>query len=251
MEHGQLTFFLEKLSNNRVKVFFGLCGISAFLVLAPELPAAASRDCAAIADEGSHAVLPPTVTLSTEAVPLRVNGVRYAVPANYFRYPAIGCDTEEEGMLFRATYPGLQGATEETRQWFDSGLNTQTLQILVKRQKNSMKLEGFLAGFKATHQPPDLMETITEEFGMTHVRRTADRVYHKIDGDAFYRTNGDGAITDFIRCNRRRNGEISTCKIIVLLDHAQVQITFFPENLPEWEKIRQGVLSLLENFRVQ
>lgn len=151
----------------------------------------------------------------------------------------------------RATYPGLQGATEETREWFDSGLNRQTLQILVKRQKNSTKLEGFLSQFEYMHGPPDLTETITEEFGMTHVRRTADRVYRKNDGDAFYRTDENGAITDFIRCKRRRTGEISTCKIIVLLDHAQVQITFFPENLPQWETIQQAVLGLLESFRVQ
>lgn len=173
------------------------------------------------------------------------------VPGNYFSYPAIGCDTEEDGMLLRATYPGLQGATEETRQWFDSGLNRQTLQILVNRQKNSTRLEGFLSMFEYMHGPPNLTETVTEEFGMTHVRRTADRVYRKNDGDAFYRADENGAITDFIRCNRRRAGEISTCKSIVLLDHAQVQITFFPERLPEWEKIQQAVVGLLKSFRVQ
>lgn len=215
-------------------------------------PAAASRDCSAVTDGNAlPVILPAIANMSTEPVPLRVNGVRYAVPANYFRYPAIGCDTEEDGMLLRATYPGLQGATEETRKWFDGGLNRQTLQILVNRQKNSTKLEGFLSMFEYMHGPPDLTETITEEFGMTHVRRTADRVYRKNDGDAFYRTDEDGAITDFIRCTRRRTGEISTCKIIVLLDHAQVQITFFPENLPQWERIQQAVLGLLESFRVQ
>lgn len=220
------------------------------MMFAPDPPAAAPRDCSAIPEDAGRAILPPIAMLSTEPVPLRINGVRYAVPGNYFRYPALGCDTEEDGMLLRATYPGLQGATEETRKWFDSGLNRQTLQILVNRQKNSTKLEGLLSLFKDMHSPPNLTETITEEFGMTHVRRTADRGYRKSDGDAFYRTDENGAITDFIRCNRRRTGEISTCKIIVLLDHAQVLITFFPENLPQWEVIQQAVLGLLESFRV-
>lgn len=38
---------------------------------------------------------------------------------------------------------------------------------------------------------------------------------------------------------------------IVLLDHGQVQVTFFPENLPQWEAIQQAALGLLESFRVQ
>lgn len=245
---------LRKISTRMSLIFFGIAGIVAITVFSTgAIDTAASRECSAVTHDvdGPPVILPPIANMSTVALPLRLNGVRYAVPANYFRYPAIGCDTEEDGMLLRATYPGLQGATEETREWFDGGLNKQTLQILVSLQKNRTKLEGFLSMFEYQHGPPNLTETITKEFGMTHVRRTADRVYHKWDGDAFYRTNEIGAITDFIRCDRRRTGEISTCKIIVLLDHAQVQITFFPEYLPKWEAIQRAGLGLLESFRTQ
>lgn len=220
-------------------------GIAAFSTPEP----GNARDCSTVIAETSQRILPPVSTLSNEKVHLRVNGIRYEVPGNYFRYPPIGCDTEE-GMLLRATYPGLQGATKDTRKWFDEGLNPHMLQILVKGEKNSTMLEGLLGFFQDRFPPPNLTETITEEFGMTHVRRTTDRVYHKPSGNAFYRTE-DGKITDFIRCMRRKNGEISTCELIVLLDHAQIQIRFFPKFLPEWQGVQKAGLTLFESFRIQ
>jgi hypothetical protein len=52
---------------------------------------------------------------SQTIVYLRVAGVRYAIPANYFRYPPIGCDTEEGGFLLRVLLPTFEGWTKKNR----------------------------------------------------------------------------------------------------------------------------------------
>ncbi|WP_137136543.1 hypothetical protein [Rhizobium sp. FKY42] len=224
----------------------GVFAILAGSILTAHTSSAAARDCSVKADEQRN-LKPPISTLSLETVRIRLNGVEYAVPANYFRYPPVGFNTEGD-MLLRTTYPDLQGATRETQKWFDQGLNPHTLQILVTRQKNSANLKGFLMGVEQRFPPPKNMRTVSQEFGLTRIKFTADRGYYIRAVDAFYRTKGE-QVVDFFRCNRGRNGDLSTCRMIVLLDHAQVQITFMPEHIPQWQQVKQAGVTLLERFR--
>ena len=225
--------------------------LSVSVFFAPPLAtsgSAAERDCSKldeITPAQKYLPRPPRGALSTDLVLLRIAGVRYAIPENYFVFPPVGCDADAEDFLIRATYPGLEGATPETLDLFSGSLNDRTLQILVSASRQTGHVSGFMLFFHAKDDPGVDDGSI---YGLERRRYTSEPDWVSTEHVALYRKSGD-EVTDYIACRRHReSGEYRTCKIFLLEHNAQIQTLFPPKFLSEWQEIKQSVLTLLDRF---
>jgi hypothetical protein len=181
--------------------------------------------------------LPYIPSDAAEDVYLRVKGVRFAIPANYFRYPPIGCDTEERGFLLRVLLPDYEGFSPENEvAMTEGGLDRMQMNILLQPGPR-----------------PDLVTT----FGALARGVDPDGKYPTWQGlyqsenqynDDIYFERDEGRVTFLMTCSRLETANFPICKQYFSYQGSVIGQHFGRTLLDNWREIRDGTIRLLDRF---
>lgn len=182
--------------------------------------------------------LPYDPTASEELVYLRIAGVRYAIPENYFRDPPIGCDTEERALLLRVLLPNFEGWSLEKDEQFvgspgEPRMWMNILLVSVPRPNMDGRFQAFARGADPGGDHP-----VWD--GLLHTKNR--------HGDDVYFTRERGRVTFLMVCSTMQRFPFPSCQQHSIYRGAPVQATFGREHLASWRDIRQGTEDLLDAF---
>lgn len=188
--------------------------------------------------------LPYMPNNSTEPVFLRVSGTRYAIPGNYFRYPPIGCDTEEGGFLLRVLLPTFEGWTRENREQMErrDGGPQMSMNVLLDATPPGREPDAdLLRAFRAYARGADPFGDYPVENGF--FRTTNDR-----GDDIFFKREGT-AVSLLIDCDPQRPPPRNPqCAQSSWYRDSKLKITYARIHLSQSEEIQRGTEALLDAF---
>jgi hypothetical protein len=202
---------------------------------APELP----QRCRDEAERGGGSLpLPYRPTASKDLVHLRVAGTRYAIPANYFRYPPIGCDTEERAFLLRVLLPTFEGWTTENKEAIEGarGKPWMGMNILLRALPDPSMMRAFVAYARGADPAGDypywrgLLQT------------------KNVTGDDVFFRRENGKITFLMTCKTVEQVNYPTCTQHFPYRGARVLLRFARTILDDWNETREGTVTLLDRF---
>lgn len=181
--------------------------------------------------------LPYNPTDSTTDVFLRIKGVRYAIPANYFRYPPVGCDTEETGFLLRVLLPEFEGYTKQNSGLMEGGGNKRKHMNILLRGKVNPDMKSTFQAYARDVDPKGRYPTWQ---GLYQAKNWyGDDVYFERDG---------GRITFIMNCKPERPNRYPSCKQHFPYRGAVIQQTFSRTLKEDWKEIRAGAVKMLDRF---
>ena len=175
---------------------------------------------------------------SRELVYLRVAGVRYAIPANYFRYPPIGCDTEEGVFLLRVLLPTFEGWTEENRDEIEgtAGKPSMWMNILA----NTLPEGGMVRVFRAHARGVDPAGDYPLWEGLLRTKNAR--------GEEVFFSRKDEAVTFLMTCKTVAMVNYPGCQQHFPYRGAVIQLSFRRPHLDNWRTIWTRTVKLLDGF---
>lgn len=188
--------------------------------------------------------VPYLPTEGTEDVFLRVNGARYAIPANYFRYPPIGCDTEEDGFLLRVLLPGFEGYSEENKEAMSQGGADRVFMNILLHVTNNPDMKR---SFKAFARDVDFEGDHPIWQGLFHAKNWDGRA-RTWSGDDVYFLRDDGNVVFFSVCRSIEKVPFPGCRYYFRYRGAFATLSFGRKQMAEWKEIHSGTISLLDRF---
>jgi len=197
-----------------------------------------SERCAEVRGKGESGLpLPYQPKASDDLVHLRVAGTRYAIPENYFRYPVLGCDTEENGFLLRVLLPTFEGWTKENDEAIQGSRDTPNMgmNILLEIVPGDMKLT-FLAFARGADSAGD------------HPTWDGLLKTKNASGDDVFFAREHGAVTFLMVCNTVEQLPYPGCTQHFRYRGAKVEATFRRRMLHEWRTIQERTIRLLDGF---
>lgn len=188
--------------------------------------------------------LPYNPTSSTELVYLRVAGVRYAIPANYFRYPPVGCDSEEGSLLLRVRLPDFEPS---------SVIHRNAIRGASPLPRMFMNLHlKYIAGLDM-----DRIFSIyargVDPLGEHHVWDTLSWARQQLDhpynqkNDIFFHEEG-GRVAFFLRCGTRSTQHFLMCSQFMEYRGALLTLDFGREHLGDWREFQNRSINLFDIF---
>jgi hypothetical protein len=223
----------------RCGIRFGRVCVALVCLFFTSVPAQSQPDCRDAAVRPGRALPAPyRPTDSKDIVYLRVAGTRYAIPRNYFRYPPIGCDTEESGFLLRVLLPTFEGwLKEKDRQFRGSpGEPREWMNILLQVIPDAAMQRAFAAYARGVDPDGDyplwdgLLAT-TNQYG--------EDVY-------FSRDSKD---VDFLMvCKTGGQVRFPFCQEHFRYRGAMLKLSFARQLISSWHSIRAGTVTLLDAF---
>ncbi|WP_424933449.1 hypothetical protein [Amaricoccus macauensis] len=188
--------------------------------------------------------LPYMPNKSFDPVFLRVSGTRYAIPGNYFRYPPIGCDTEEGGFLLRVLLPTFEGWTRENREQMEGrdGGPQMTMNVLLNATRPGLEPDAdLLHAFGVYAKGADPFGHYPVENGF--FRTNSDR-----GSDIFFKREGS-VVSLLIDCSPKqppfRNPQ---CAQFSWYRDSTLKITYARIHLSKSEEIQRGAEAMLDAF---
>lgn len=184
--------------------------------------------------------LPFTPSGSKETVLLRVAGVRYAIPANYLRYPVLGCDTEESGFLLRTILPTMEGYSKEKAAYFSRAVNgvSYWTSIHVSRFDPG---ESMNRNFSAYARGADRLGDHPTWQGLLQTKD--DR-----GDDIFYARDDSGNVMLMIDCGTQERVPYPSCRLLFPFRGSEVAIIFARPWLEDWRSVQASTEALLNRF---
>ena len=181
--------------------------------------------------------LPYDPTQSTEDIFLRVNGVRYAIPANFFRYPPIGCDAEETDFLLRVLLPDFEGYSADNREAMTRGGTA--------RMHMNIHLNGRVQ--------PDMKRTFSvfaRDVDPNGAYPTWRGLYQAKNwyGHDVYFERQNGKILFLMVCKTKDQVSHPSCRQFFPYAGATVRQHFSRNRQENWREIRAGTIRLLDRF---
>ncbi len=190
----------------------------------------------------------PSPTSRTQPIAISINGVTFAIPANYIPYKSArhGGPRKDVGLV--ATYPEFHGYSDwDDRVFISNAADSPSVYMLIREEPlNLTEAErlkriylNFVIDQRGTHGP----------FGLTKYTFRDDSGYR--GQDLFVSDNANDPI--ILRCDRfSRQVRSPSCLGDMPLTHGvAVSYRFKRSRLADWRKISDGVDRLIRSFRTR
>lgn len=195
------------------------------------------------AREAGRMPLPYLPTRAEEPLYLRVKGVRFAIPANYFRYPAIGCDVEEDGFLLRVLLPDLApyDGTNKARLDGVPGEGWDGMNVLLTRE--------FIPDMERLLSIAILAKVEGEVEADLEPWNGLSRTRDLWGNDVYFARDEEGDVSLILECGTQETARYPHCEQYSLYEGMVLKLGYSRRHLENWRSIQTKVERMLDGFR--